>query len=234
MPVREQDKHINKIQAMLRKKKDKNGKTFPNVSFQEIRNVIKNNFKELNRPTINLQDRQKIVDFIHNNRIKERESQESKPVVQSNSKPVPIEDNHTEVEEVKDNQPAPLAVTEKQQLTAPQQDGLTLKETAALTTEKLAPQEAVAIIQEIASDSTSQYKQMADELLHQLDSKTDSIVKLVKAAPQIEAEMLKRKLQNASRKSVDYDSIVTEHFRQSSTEINNYLSDIADQFGIAI
>ena len=99
---------------------------------------------------------------------------------------------------------------------------------------QLAPHEAVTLIQEIASDDTSRNKQVASQLLEQLDNKTDSIVALVAAMPDIEAEMLRRKLKQVDRKEVDYEAIIGSHFRENTTELTNHISNLAAEYGVTL
>lgn len=244
------DRFIKQIQSSLAKKKDDDGKRFSTVSYSKIREVIANEFVGVDPENMSENEKKDVVNFIHQKRLEQRQALAS-PTTADTSASVTTQtvtheiastETTTPEEETEPVQhsthepeqpPAPLAVADKKPLATQQTTELGVQETS-ITNEKLAPQEAVAIIQEIAADNTSSYKLMASELLQQLDSRTDSIVKLIEAAPEIEAEMLRRKLKNASRKSVDYDAVVTEHFRQSSSEINDYLSGIASEFGIAI
>lgn len=99
---------------------------------------------------------------------------------------------------------------------------------------QLAPHEAITLIQEIASDDTSRNKQVASQLLEQLDNKTDSIVALVAAMPDIEAEMLRRKLKQVDRKVVDYEAVIGSHFRENTTELRNHISNLAAEYGVTL
>ena len=99
---------------------------------------------------------------------------------------------------------------------------------------QLAPHEAITLIQEIASDDTSRNKQVASQLLKQLDNKTDSIVALVAAMPDIEAEMLRRKLKQVDRKEVDYEAIIGSHFRENTTELTSHISNLAAEYGVTL
>ena len=244
MRTQQNDKFLKQIQSSLRKKKDGNGTTFKNVTYSKIREVIASEFKEVDPENITDDEKKRIVNFIHQERLEQRQQRASAPTV-ATSTTVPSVANTTdtnstamieqeqEVQEASNpttapntQESAPLAVTEKQSLSKNQPTNI--------ATKTLAPQEAVAIIEEIAQDNTSRYKQVASELLTQLDSKTDSIVALVAAAPEIEAEMLRRKLHQINHKTVDYDAIIGSHFRQSTTEITDHISNLAAEYGVTI
>ncbi|MEO1559746.1 MAG: hypothetical protein AAFS12_08970, partial [Cyanobacteria bacterium J06632_19] len=74
----------------------------------------------------------------------------------------------------------------------------------------------------------------ASQLLEQLDNKTDSIVALVAAMPDIEAEMLRRKLKQVDRKVVDYEAIIGSHFRENTTELTSHISSLAAEYGVTL
>lgn len=97
----------------------------------------------------------------------------------------------------------------------------------------ITPQEAVDIIQAIAADDTSRNKTLAQQLLEQAHHKTDSLVALVAAMPDIEAEMLKRKLQKMPRKRVDYEGVLDSYFRES-TNFTHFVSDLAAEYGVTL
>ncbi len=99
--------------------------------------------------------------------------------------------------------------------------------------QQLAPQEAIEIIQEIAADDTSRNKELAGQLLAQIDEKTDTMVALIEAMPEIEAEMLKRKLEKMSRKQVNYGEILSNHFRNSQ-DLTTHLKNLAAGYGVSI
>jgi hypothetical protein len=95
------------------------------------------------------------------------------------------------------------------------------------------PQEAVDIIQAIAKDETSRNKSLAQQLLEQAHHKTDSLVALVAALPDIEAEMLKRKLQKMPRKQVNYEGVLDSYFREATT-FTHFVSDLAAEYGVTL
>ncbi len=97
----------------------------------------------------------------------------------------------------------------------------------------IAPPEAIAIIQEIAADDSSQHKAVAQRLLEQVNEKTDTIVSLVAALPQIEAEMLKRKLQKMPRKQVDYAGVLDSYF-QESRGFSQFVNTLTAEYGITL
>jgi hypothetical protein len=97
----------------------------------------------------------------------------------------------------------------------------------------ITPQEAVDIIQAIAKDETSRNKSLAQQLLEQAHHKTDSLVALVAALPDIEAEMLKRKLQKMPRKQVNYEGVLDSYFRESTT-FTHFVSDLAAEYGVTL
>ncbi|MGI2906178.1 hypothetical protein [Tolypothrix sp. VBCCA 56010] len=97
----------------------------------------------------------------------------------------------------------------------------------------ITPQEAVDIIQAIAKDDTSRNKALAQQLLEQAHHKTDSLVALVSAMPDIEAEMLKRKLQKMPRKRVDYEGVLDSYFRES-TNFTHFVKDLAAEYGVTL
>jgi len=97
----------------------------------------------------------------------------------------------------------------------------------------ITPQEAVDIIQAIAKDETSRNKSLAQQLLEQAHHKTDSLVALVAALPDIEAEMLKRKLQKMPRKQVNYEGVLDSYFREATT-FTHFVSDLAAEYGVTL
>ena len=97
----------------------------------------------------------------------------------------------------------------------------------------IAPPEAIAIIQEIAADDASQNKALAQRLLAQANNKTDTIVNLVAALPQIEAEMLKRKLQKMPRQQVNYEGVLNGYF-QETQGFTQFVNTLAAEYGISL
>ncbi|NJM24034.1 MAG: hypothetical protein HC907_38445 [Richelia sp. SM1_7_0] len=140
--------------------------------------------------------------------------------IESNSSAMEVADASTE-----------LITTQPTELSVTKTDNNSVTKTDI---NQLAPHEAITLIQEIASDDTSRNKQVAEQLLTQLDKKTDSIVALVAAMPDIEAEMLRRKLKQIDRKEVDYEAIIGSHFRENTTELTNHISNLAAEYGVTL
>lgn len=97
----------------------------------------------------------------------------------------------------------------------------------------VAPQEAIEIIQEIAADDSSRHQDLAQQLINQANSKTDTIVALVAALPEIEAEMLRRKLQRMPRKQVAYEEVLDSYF-QKSQQTTSFINTLAAQYGVTL
>ncbi|MEO1185866.1 MAG: hypothetical protein AAFX46_14815 [Cyanobacteria bacterium J06636_27] len=57
---------------------------------------------------------------------------------------------------------------------------------------------------------------------------------LVAAMPDIEAEMLRRKLKQVDRKEVDYEAVIGSHFRSSTTELTSHISNLAAEYGVTL
>lgn len=93
--------------------------------------------------------------------------------------------------------------------------------------------EAVEIIQEIAADDTSRNQTLAQQMLSQAHEKTDSIVALIAAMPEIESEMLKRKLQRMPRKQVDYAGVVDSYFREGR-KLTHFVASLAAEYGVSL
>ncbi len=98
---------------------------------------------------------------------------------------------------------------------------------------QLAPQEAIEIIREISEDDTSRNQALARQLLEEADRKTTSIVSLIEAMPQIEAELLRRKLQAMKRSQVDYGAVVEGYF-QGSKKLSDDITSLVSEYGISI
>ena len=257
------DTYLRQIQSNLNKKKV-NGRKLKTVSFAEIRKVITEEFPSVDYEAMTKQEKESIVAYIHEQRVKtvntierhsnsnnsdsynielaaKMESQEiEKPQVSSE-----IEKNLSSIEnplvssEIEKNSSVieiadastELITTQPTELSVTKTDNNSVTKTDI---NQLAPHEAITLIQEIASDDTSRNKQVASQLLTQLDNKTDSIVALVAAMPDIEAEMLRRKLKQVDRKEVDYEAIIGSHFRESTTELTNHISNLAAEYGVTL
>ncbi|MEM7581245.1 MAG: hypothetical protein AAF316_15650 [Cyanobacteria bacterium P01_A01_bin.80] len=279
------DTYLRQIQSRLNKKKV-NGRKLKTVSFGEIRKVITEEFPSVDYEAMTKQEKENIVAYIHEQRIKtvnsiekhsnyknsnssnidsklsnsknpdssnidsklsnskhsdssnidskssdsynielatEMESQEiEKPLseIEKNSSLIETESAFTE-----------LITTQPTELSVARTDNNSVTKTDI---NQLAPHEAITLIQEIASDDTSRNKQVASQLLKQLDNKTDSIVALVAAMPDIEAEMLRRKLKQVDRKEVDYEAVIGSHFRSSTTELTSHISNLAAEYGVTL
>ncbi|NJS17001.1 MAG: hypothetical protein HC787_09585 [Nostocaceae cyanobacterium CSU_2_110] len=257
------DTYLRQIQSNLNKKKV-NGRKLKTVSFAEIRKVITEEFPSVDYEAMTKQEKESIVAYIHEQRVKtvntierysnannsdsynielaaKMESQEiENPQVSSD-----IEKNLSEIEkpllssEIESNSSAMEVADASTELITTQPTELSVTKTDNNSVTKtdinqLAPHEAITLIQEIASDDTSRNKQVASQLLTQLDNKTDSIVALVAAMPDIEAEMLRRKLKEVDRKEVDYEAIIGSHFRESTTELTNHISNLAAEYGVTL
>lgn len=247
------DTYLRQIQSSLNKKKV-NGKKLKTVSFGEIRRVITEEFPSVDYEAMTKQEKESIIVYIHEQRVKtvnsierqsdsnnsdssnielaaKMESQEiENPQVSSE-----IENNLSEIEnpleEIEKNSSATSIADASTELITTQPTELSVTKTDI---NQLAPHEAITLIQEIASDDTSRNKQVASQLLTQLDNKTDSIVALVAAMPDIEAEMLRRKLKQFDRKEVDYEAIIGSHFRENTTELTTHISNLAAEYGVTL
>ena len=292
--VPQNDTYLRQIQSRLNKKKV-NGRKLKTVSFGEIRKVITEEFPSVDYEAMTKQEKESIVAYIHEQRIKTVNSIEkhsnsknsnssnidSKLSNSKNSDSSNIDSKHsnsknsdssnidskssdsfnielsTEMESQEIEKP--LSEIENSLSESEIEKNSSLIETESASTElittqptklsvaktdnnsvtktdinQLAPHEAITLIQEIASDDTSRNKQVASQLLEQLDNKTDSIVALVAAMPDIEAEMLRRKLKQVDRKVVDYEAIIGSHFRSSTTELTSHISNLAAEYGVTL
>ncbi|MEO0933777.1 MAG: hypothetical protein AAFY21_08465 [Cyanobacteria bacterium J06641_2] len=293
------DTYLRQIQSRLNKKKV-NGRKLKTVSFGEIRKVIKEEFPSVDYEAMTKQEKESIIAYIHEQRVKTVNSIEkhsnsknsnssnidskhsnSKHSNSSNIDSSNIDSKHsnsknsdssnidskssdsfnielsTEMESQEIEKP--LSEIENPLSESEIENNSSLIETESASTElittqptklsvaktdnnsvtktdinQLAPHEAITLIQEIASDDTSRNKQVASQLLEQLDNKTDSIVALVAAMPDIEAEMLRRKLKQVDRKEVDYEAVIGSHFRSSTTELTSHISNLAAEYGVTL
>ncbi len=249
------DTYLRQVQSSLNKKKV-NGRKLKTVSFGEIRKVITEEFPSVDYEAMTKQEKESIVAYIHEQRVKtvntierhynannsdsynielaaKMESQEiENPQLSSD-----IEKNLSEIEnpllssEIESNSSAMEVADASTELITTQPTELSVTKTDI---NQLAPHEAITLIQEIASDDTSRNKQVASQLLTQLDNKTDSIVALVAAMPDIEAEMLRRKLKQVDRKEVDYEAIIGSHFQKNTTELTSHISSLAAEYGVTL
>ncbi|MEM6403612.1 MAG: hypothetical protein AAF757_25880 [Cyanobacteria bacterium P01_D01_bin.116] len=273
------DTYLRQIQSRLNKKKV-NGRKLKTVSFGEIRKVITEEFPSVDYEAMTKQEKENIVAYIHEQRIKtvnsiekhsnsknsnssnidsklsnyknsdssnidskssdsynielatEMESQEIENSLKEIENPLSeseIEKNSSLIET--ESASTELITTQPTELSVTKTDNNSVTKTDI---NQLAPHEAIALIQEIASDDTSRNKQVASQLLEQLDNKTDSIVALVAAMPNIEAEMLRRKLKQVDRKEVDYEAVIGSHFRSSTTELTSHISNLAAEYGVTL
>ena len=257
------DTYLRQVQSSLNKKKV-NGRKLKTVSFGEIRKVITEEFPSVDYEAMTKQEKESIVAYIHEQRVKtvntierhsnsnnsdsynielaaKMESQEiENPQVSSE-----IENNLSSIEnplvssEIENNSSAMEVADASTELITTQPTELSVTKTDNNSVTKtdinqLAPHEAITLIQEIASDDTSRNKQVAEQLLTQLDKKTDSIVALVAAMPDIEAEMLRRKLKQIDRKEVDYEAIIGSHFQKNTTELTSHISSLAAEYGVTL
>lgn len=248
------DTYLRQIQSNLNKKKV-NGRKLKTVSFAEIRKVITEEFPSVDYEAMTKQEKESIVAYIHEQRVKtvnsivqhsdsnnsdsnniesaaKMESQEiEKPLEEIENSLVSseIEKKSSVIE--KEDACTELITTQPTELSVAKTDINSITKTDI---NQLAPHEAITLIQEIASDDTSRNKQVASQLLEQLDNKTDSIVALVAAMPDIEAEMLRRKLKQVDRKVVDYEAIIGSHFRESTTELTSHISNLAAEYGVTL
>jgi hypothetical protein len=253
--VPQNDTYLRQVQSSLNKKKV-NGRKLKTVSFGEIRKVITEEFPSVDYEAMTKQEKESIVAYIHEQRVKtvntierhynannsdsynielaaKMESQEiENPQLSSD-----IEKNLSEIEnpllssEIESNSSAMEVADASTELITTQPTELSVTKTDI---NQLAPHEAITLIQEIASDDTSRNKQVASQLLTQLDNKTDSIVALVAAMPDIEAEMLRRKLKQIDRKEVDYEAIIGSHFQKNTTELTSHISSLAAEYGVTL
>ena len=254
--VPQNDTYLRQIQSRLNKKKV-NGKKLKTVSFGEIRKVITEEFPSVDYEAMTKQEKESIVAYIHEQRIKtvnsiiqqsDSKNSDSSNIDSKNSNSLNIElaaemesqEIEKSLEEIEN--PLVSSEVEKKSSTIETESAstelITTKPTELSVTKtdinQLAPHEAVTLIQEIASDDTSRNKQVASQLLEQLDNKTDSIVALVAAMPDIEAEMLRRKLKQVDRKVVDYEAVIGSHFRENTTELTSHISNLAAEYGVTL
>ena len=233
------DTYLRHIQSSLNKKKV-NGRKLKTVSFGEIRKVIKEEFPSVDYEAMTKQEKESIVAYIHEQRIKtvnsiekhsnSNNSNSDSSNIESASKMESQEiENSLVSSEIEKNSSTIETESASTELITTQQTELSVTKTDI---NQLAPHEAITLIQEIASDDTSRNKQVASQLLTQLDNKTDSIVALVAAMPDIEAEMLRRKLKQVDRKVVDYEAIIGSHFRENTTELTSHISSLAAEYGV--
>lgn len=198
-------KHLKQIQSRLKRKKI-------TVSYDNIRAEVLDNF-----PNIDLENMSEAeVKNVSQSLLNKYQQ------IELNNREIVVT-NHNQAEAVTDSESVILAPTVPTELTDNQ----------VKQVEQLAPQEAIAIIQEIAEDDTSRNKQLAQQLLTQVDEKTDTMVALIAAMPDIEAEMLKRKLQKMQPKRVDYEGILDSHFRQSQ-DLTSHLQGLVREYGISL
>ncbi|MEL6164019.1 MAG: hypothetical protein AAFR37_09740 [Cyanobacteria bacterium J06628_3] len=273
------DTYLRQIQSRLNKKKV-NGKKLKTVSFGEIRKVITEEFPSVDYEAMTKQEKESIVAYIHEQRIKTVNSIEKhsnsknsnssnidskhsnsknsdSSIIDSKSsdsfnielstemesqeieKPLSEIENPLSESEIENNSSAIETESASTELITTQPTELSVAKTDINSVTKtdinqLAPHEAITLIQEIASDDTSRNKQVASQLLEQLDNKTDSIVALVAAMPDIEAEMLRRKLKQVDRSFVDYEAVIGSHFRSSTTELTSHISSLAAEYGVTL
>ncbi|MEO0684173.1 MAG: hypothetical protein AAFY76_03765, partial [Cyanobacteria bacterium J06649_11] len=225
--------------------------------FGEIRKEITEEFPSVYYEAMTKQEKERIVAYINEQRIKTVNSIEkhsnSKNSNSSNIDSKSSDSFNIELSTEMESQEIekPLSEIENPLSESEIEKNSSLIETESASTElittqstelsvaktdinQLAPHEAITLIQEIASDDTSRNKQVASQLLEQLDNKTDSIVALVAAMPDIEAEMLRRKLKQVDRKEVDYEAIIGSHFRENTTELRNHISNLAAEYGVTL
>ena len=227
----EPSKYIKQIQARLSRKGIK-------VSYGDIKPVFREHCSDLEP---NEEQLSTIVEQLtqhhqpSNPMLTESPGAEEMPI--TTSTPHPIFDRPPTTE-------ASLATTEQRPLpqNLPQDwesetnivlshpNGLSPQTNAVKT---IAPPEAIAIIQEIAADDSSQNKAVAQRLLAQANEKTDTIVNLVAALPQIEAEMLKRKLQKMPRQQVNYEGVLDSYF-QESRGFTQFVNTLTAEYGISL
>ncbi len=248
------DTYLRQIQSSLNKKKV-NGKKLKTVSFGEIRRVIIEEFPSVDYEAMTKQEKESIVAYIHEQRVKTVNSIE-RHSNSNNSNSSNIDSKHSNSKNSDSSNIELAAEMESQEIENPLDSSEIEKNSSTIETEsastklittqptelsvaktdinQLAPHEAITLIQEIASDDTSRNKQVASQLLEQLDNKTDSIVALVAAMPDIEAEMLRRKLKQVDRKVVDYEAIIGSHFRENTTELTSHISSLAAEYGVTL
>ena len=254
--VPQNDTYLRQIQSRLNKKKV-NGRKLKTVSFGEIRKVITEEFPSVDYEAMTKQEKESIVAYIHEQRIKtvnsiiqqsDSKNSDSSNIDSKNSNSLNIElaaemesqEIEKSLEEIEN--PLVSSEVEKKSSTIETESASTELITTQSTElsvaktdiNQLAPHEAITLIQEIASDDTSRNKQVASQLLEQLDNKTDSIVALVAAMPDIEAEMLRRKLKQVDRKVVDYEAVIGSHFRENTTELTSHISNLAAEYGVTL
>lgn len=200
------NKYLKQIQSRVRRKKI-------TVTYQQIRDIILEKFEDVDLDEMTETQVAAVSEYILKNHqplninVQETTALQTKP--QDNEV---ISDTHSGI----------LAPTPKSDLS----------HTPPSQIQQLAPQEAISIIQEIAADDTSRNKQLAEQLLTQVNEKTDTMVALIAAMPEIEAEMLKRKLHNIERKRVDYEGILDSHFR-SSQNLTTHIKDLVAEYGVS-
>ncbi|MEO0687216.1 MAG: hypothetical protein AAFY76_19750, partial [Cyanobacteria bacterium J06649_11] len=144
------DTYLRQIQSSLNKKKV-NGRKLKTVSFGEIRKVITEEFPSVDYEAMTKQEKESIVAYIHEQRVKTVNSIER----HSNSK----NSNSSNIDS---------------------------KSSDSYNIELATEMES----QEIASDDTSRNKQVASQLLEQLDNKTDSISASISGIAATKATML--------------------------------------------
>lgn len=257
--VPQNDTYLRQIQSSLNKKKV-NGRKLKTVSFGEIRKIITEEFPSVDYEAMTKQEKESIVAYIHEQRVKTVNSIE-RHSNSKNSNSSNIDSKHSNSKNSDSSNIELAAEMESQEIEKPlseiekslseiEKNSSTIETESAstelITTQptelsvtktdinQLAPHEAITLIQEIASDDTSRNKQVASQLLEQLDNKTDSIVALVAAMPDIEAEMLRRKLKQVDRKVVDYEAIIGSHFRENTTELTSHISNLAAEYGVTL
>ena len=256
------DTYLRQIQSSLNKKKV-NGRKLKTVSFGEIRKIITEEFPSVDYEAMTKQEKESIVAYIHEQRIKtvnsiiqqsdsknsDSSNIDSKLSNSKNSNSSNIDSNSSNsynielatemesqdiekpLEEIEKNSSLIETESTSTELITTQPTELSVAKTDI---NQLAPHEAITLIQEIASDDTSRNKQVASQLLKQLDNKTDSIVALDAAMPDIEAEMLRRKLKQVDRKVVDYEAVIGSHFRENTSELRNHISNLAAEYGVTL
>lgn len=199
-----QNKYLKRIQTRIRRKRI-------TISYQQIRDIILENFEDIDLDEMTDSQVTTVSEYILQNH------KAVDVAIQETALKTPHQD---EVEV--DNSSGTLAPTSKSDLS----------HTQASQIQQLAPQEAIAIIQDIAADDTSRNQELAGQLLTQLNEKTDTMVALIAAMPEIEAEMLRRKLHNMQRKRVDYEGILSSHFRNSQN-LTTHIKDLVAEYGVS-
>jgi hypothetical protein len=173
------------------------------VSYEDIRKVVSEQFSEVDLENLSDRETDLIVEFILTN-----QQEESQLVVS------PQSSDATRAES-KDENTSQLAVE------------------AASTVELSALEEAIAIIEEISEDDTSRNQALARQLLEEVDRKTTSIVSLIELMPEIEAEMLRRKLKEVKRNPVNYEGVFKGYF-QGSQKLTKDIQGLVARYGVTI